>query len=460
MRLGGYYLYALGPTKGPQFNRFEPKLVEVIVDAPKHAKQSLTRTTKMMKRLFMIALGVAASFWSLALATPIEREQVQKLDPDKIAQLKQKGRSAAQVDRTSDDRPTHLRRRAYVDPSLADDGSSTPDSRRHVVVKLKTPPAAEKAALARVSHKQVVKREQTTFLDRNGLSSHVISSIQTLSNAIFLNIDASQVESLANDPDVVSIKRVSNYELHLDETVPYIGATAAQTQGYTGNGVKVAVLDSGIDYTHAAFGGEGTIEGFYKAYDDNTRRDGLFPTAKVVDGIDFVGEAWPGGDIAPDNDPIDGQGHGTAVADIINSVAPGVLLYAVRVCARLAQSCYGAALMQGLEWAVEQGVDIVNLSIGSPYGTPFDHDLSQAINAASQLGVLVVASAGNSGDKPYIVATGSSARSALSVAQTQVPSASLQLLEVAGVDYRAVFMPFSTPLELELSGTGKSRSHA
>jgi hypothetical protein len=108
--------------------------------------------------------------------------------------------------------------------------------------------------------------------------------------------------------------------------------------------------------------------------------------------------------------------------------------------------------MQGLEWAVEQGVDIINLSIGTPYGTPFDHDLSQAINAASQLGVLVVASAGNSGDKPYIVATGGSAASALSVAQTQVPSASLQLLQADGVDYHAVFMPWSEPLEGEITG--------
>lgn len=137
-------------------------------------------------------------------------------------------------------------------------------------------------------------------------------------------------------------------------------------------------------------------------------------------------------------------------------------LYAVRVCARLAMQCSGIALMKGMEYAVDpngdgdtsDAVDIVNLSIGTPYGTPFDHDLSQAINAATDLGVLVVASAGNAGDKPYSVATSSSARSALCVAQTEMPSASLQLLRVAGVDYRAVFMPWSPFLDSVVSGPG------
>ena len=50
---------------------------------------------------------------------------------------------------------------------------------------------------------------------------------------------------------------VGNYEKALDETVPYIGATAVQNQGYDGTGIKVAVIDSGIDYLHANLGGSG-----------------------------------------------------------------------------------------------------------------------------------------------------------------------------------------------------------
>jgi subtilisin family serine protease len=149
--------------------------------------------------------------------------------------------------------------------------------------------------------------------------------------------------------------------MQVSETVPYIGATTVQNQGYDGTGVKVAVLDSGIDYTHARFGGGGTVGAFNAAYFDNVNRDGLFPTSKVVGGYDFVGEEWPGGPIAPDDDPIDGEGHGTAVADIINSVAPGISLYAIRVCGRLSLSCNGMAMLQGLEWAFDNGMDVVNL---------------------------------------------------------------------------------------------------
>src|SRR2546425_880832 len=91
----------------------------------------------------------------------------------------------------------------------------------------------------------------------------------------------------------------------------------------------------------------------------NTTTDGLFPTAKVVGGFDFVGERWPSGPLAPDPDPIDcgpsaiaapcAGGHGTHVADIIagndsvshKGVAPGALLYAVKVCSTVSTSCSG-----------------------------------------------------------------------------------------------------------------------
>ena len=63
------------------------------------------------------------------------------------------------------------------------------------------------------------------------------------------------------------------------------------------------------------------------------------------------------------------------------------------------------------------------MSLGSDYGESFDDDLSLAVDNASALGMLTVAAAGNGGDKPYIAGTPANARTALSVAQTQVPSA-------------------------------------
>ncbi|MGH8264397.1 MAG: S8 family serine peptidase, partial [Steroidobacteraceae bacterium] len=75
-------------------------------------------------------------------------------------------------------------------------------------------------------------------------------------------------------------------------------------------------------------------------------------------------------------------------------------------------------------------VDIVNMSLGSNYGQPFDDDLSFAVDNATLAGVLTVAAAGNAGDKPYIVSTPSAANSAISVAQTAVPSEKLNLMKI------------------------------
>jgi subtilisin family serine protease len=303
-----------------------------------------------------------------------------------------------------------------------------------------------------------------------------IARVQKVLNAVFLEIDASVLPQLAKDPAVERIAPVGSYEMDLSETVPYIGATAVQGMGYDGSGVRVAVLDSGIDYTHAALGGSGDPADF-DANDPTIIEGGSFPTAKVIGGYDFVGSDWFGGagspPEAPDPDPLDdglGGGHGTHVAHIIGGlgfiapdaapgVAPGASLYAVKVCSSISTACSGIALIQGMEFAVDpdgddnpsDAVDVINMSLGSDYGQAFDDDLSTAVDNATNLGVLTVASAGNGSDKPYIVGTPSTAPSALSVAQTSVPSA-IQIVmevvspaEIAG-PYAAVFQPWSVPL--------------
>ena len=152
-----------------------------------------------------------------------------------------------------------------------------------------------------------------------------------------MTLAASFTESLVRDftvipavaalPGVHTVRQLHDYQLDLSETVPYIGATAVQNVGFNGAGVRVAVLDTGIDYTHKFFGGPGTAAAYTAAYGTttadtrNTTTDGLFPTAKVVGGFDFVGERWPSGPLAPDPDPIDcgpsaiaapcAGGHGT-----------------------------------------------------------------------------------------------------------------------------------------------------
>jgi subtilisin family serine protease len=347
--------------------------------------------------------------------------------------------------------------------------------RVELLVRLKGGPVAthhDKSRIGRMSRKGQLKVEQADFLRRAGKlapRSKALLSTQMVLNAVVMEVDADQIDAIASDPDVLSVTRVHNYEMDLSETVPYIGAADVQATGVDGSGIKVAVLDSGVDYTHANLGGGGTLTDYQNAYGTgtadsrNTRRDGLFPTAKVVEGYDFVGEQWPSGPLKPDDDPIDFEGHGTHVADIIGGVggvAPGVDLYAVKVCSAVSSSCSGIALIQGMEYAVDPNgdgdpsdkVNIINMSLGSSYGQPFDDDLAAAVDNASALGVLTVASAGNSGDKPYANGTPAAAPTALSVAQTQVPSAVLPFIEVGDNDYPAVFQPWSVAAESALAG--------
>ena len=267
-------------------------------------------------------------------------------------------------------------------------------------------------------------------------------------NAVIVSIDARRLSTVAQLPGVVSVRAVGNYQLHLSDTVPYIGAAAAQTAGKDGSGVRVAVLDSGVDYTHRNLGGPGTLDVYNTCY---AQKDvapfgacaNLFgPTApKVVGGYDFVGELWPLlGDRSEDPNPIDFEGHGTHVADIIagrsadgahKGVAPGAKVYAVKVCSAVSSSCIGIALLKGVDYALDpngdgdisDAVDVINMSLGQSYGQRED-DLSEASANAVRYGVVVVASAGNSADRPYILGSPSSTPEVISVAQTQVPGAS------------------------------------
>ena len=283
---------------------------------------------------------------------------------------------------------------------------------------------AQKSALA--SHRDTLRARQNDMMSQlQGMGAKELGRVHVAHNAVAVSVDASSLASIAQLSGVVKVRPVVDHVLDLSETVPYIGAATAQANGRTGAGVKVAVLDSGIDYTHKNLGGAGTPEAYASAYGTatsdpkNTTRDGLFPTAKVIGGYDFVGESWPNTPETPDEDPIDLEGHGTHVADIIagksvdgthKGVAPNASLYAIKVCSAVATSCSGVALLQGMDYAIDpngdgdtsDAVDVINMSLGSPYGQ-IEDDLTLAATNAVKLGVVVVVSAGNSANRPYIV---------------------------------------------------------
>ena len=384
-----------------------------------------------------------------------------------------------------------LATRSVLHPSLA-----TATGRVDVLLRL----SGESVAGSDESRsREQVLAEQAALINRvlaTSPNAEVVASMQLSTNAVVLRVDATDLPKLARDTGIVRVVGVSDYRLDLSETVPYIGASTAQQFGARGQGVRIAVIDSGIDYTHKALGGPGTQAAYEAAWaplpasapfipvvapgtgylvvndPGTTADDGLFPSAKVIGGYDFVGESWPNTGLLPDPDPIGAPdattfgGHGTHVADIIAGklgVAPAAKLYAVKVCSAPATSCSGVALLQGLDFALDPNgdgrirdrVDIVNMSLGSSYGQPFDDDLSFAVDNASKVGVLTVASAGNSADKQFITGSPAAASSALSVAQTEVPSATLQLMTLLAPitgERGAVFQPWSVPLSTTIEG--------
>ena len=311
--------------------------------------------------------------------------------------------------------------------------------------RLRAQGAAEQALNTELrSHRDALRSRQDALVNTlRGFGAEELGRVHVAHNAVAVSVDASSLAAIAQLPGVARVRPVIHYELALSATVPYVGAAAVHAAGKDGTGVRVAVLDSGIDYTHRNLGGPGTPAAYAAAYGagpadpKNTTRDGLFPTAKVVDGFDFVGEAWPSGARTEDPDPIDFQGHGTHVADIIagrsadgthRGVAPGAKLVALKVCSAVATSCNGVALLKAMDFALDpngdgdisDAVDVINMSLGSNYGQDED-DLSQASAIAVKLGVVVVAAAGNAANRPYIVSSPSTGRGVISVAQTAVP---------------------------------------
>jgi subtilisin family serine protease len=323
---------------------------------------------------------------------------------------------------------------ALVDPSLGQ--ASGPNAKRR---------GGSLTNRQQRNYSTTLESKQQELVARvEALGGRVIARVRKAHNAVAVRIDTSRLQELSALPGVRAVRPVRNYQMHLGTTVPYIGAATVHGEGIDGTGVVVAVLDSGIDYTHSNLGGPGTTAAYAAAYGSspadpsNTTRDGLFPTDKVIEGFDFVGENWPNGPLAPDPDPIDFEGHGTHVADIVagrslngfhKGVAPGASLIALKVCSSVSTSCSGIALLQAMDLALDpngdddlsDAVDVINMSLGSDYGQRED-DLSEASNAAAEFGVVVVAAAGNAGDRPYIVGSPSSATGVISVAQTHVPT--------------------------------------
>jgi subtilisin family serine protease len=172
-----------------------------------------------------------------------------------------------------------------------------------------------------------------------------------------------------------------------------IGVPAARAAGYTGKGVKIAVLDTGWDHDHPDLQGTVTAE------------------RNLITGSDNAN---------------DDNGHGTHVAGIIagsgaasngryEGVAPGASLLVGKVL-DAGGSGFSSDIIAGMEWAVAQGADIVNMSLGSSLPSTGEDPLSQAVNTLSaQSKSLFVVAAGNAGPGATTIRAPGAADAALTV---------------------------------------------
>lgn len=240
-------------------------------------------------------------------------------------------------------------------------------------------------------------------------------SYDTLFNGYAVRIDASQRAALARLPGVKHIWAVDRIQLpdyevagggsaaDLATAIQMTGASVAQnTLGFTGAGIKVAVMDTGIDYDHADLGGDGV----------DRSNSTVFPTARVITGWDFVGDAFDFDQTPiPDPYPDDCNGHGTHVSGIVGAngtvkgVAPDVQFGAYRVF-----GCGGSTtsdiMLAAMERAYADGMQVLNMSIGSRAQWP-QYPTAAASSLLVKKGMVVVASIGNNGpggsapDGPY-----------------------------------------------------------
>jgi len=207
-----------------------------------------------------------------------------------------------------------------------------------------------------------------------------------LISATAMLASAEQVRELAANPAVERIWPDLPVHICLDASVPYIRAPQVWAAGYTGRDVPIAIVDTGIDPGHPDFAG------------------------RIMAMQDFTGEG-----------PRDNHGHGTHVAGIIagagnkyKGVAPEASIYAAKVL-HGDGSGYMSEVMAGLEWAVQQQVKLINLSLGGVGPCDGSDALSTTCDAAVDRGVMVCVAAGNYGPGSSTIGPPGCARKVLTV---------------------------------------------
>ncbi|GAK02236.1 LOW QUALITY PROTEIN: subtilase family domain protein [Geomicrobium sp. JCM 19037] len=214
--------------------------------------------------------------------------------------------------------------------------------------------------------------EEFSTMDANNLEDNYdIEILQEFEHIHVLHAELTEeeYEALLDEENIAFVERdhtVTHYQQEVPWGIERISAPAVHANGHTGAGVDVAVLDTGIHEAH--------------------------PDLEVVGGESFVNE-----------DPlVDTNGHGTHVAGTIAAldndeavlgVSPDVNLHAVKVLAANGSGSL-SGIIDGIDWSVDNDMDVINMSLGSPQGS---EAMELAVDHAERSGVVVVAAAGNEG---------------------------------------------------------------
>ena len=288
---------------------------------------------------------------------------------------------------------------------------------------------------------QLEQKQATLAQELRSMDVRVQSSYTIVYNGFRARIPVKRLSEVRKMPGVKAVHPAPEHKPMLKNSVPLIGAKRVWDDlDYAGQDMVIAVIDTGIDYTHSSLGGSGDPDD-YATNDPDLVEPSSFPTAKVIAGYDFAGTEYDAGCTSdqeaaglctstplPDPDPLDENSHGTHVASIAAGVSSGKVSPGVAPEAKLmALKVFGESgstnlTMDALEWAADNYQDhgtphVINMSLGSPFGTGSGPDITAANNAAD-LGMVVVASAGNSGNVSYITGSPGTGTKVISVASS------------------------------------------
>lgn len=203
----------------------------------------------------------------------------------------------------------------------------------------------------------------------------------------FLSVDsADALLAIVSTGELVSVEEDIQFTTQLAQSLPLINQPAAQSAGHTGAGTAVVVLDTGVDYTHAAFG--------------SCSAPGVPASCRVPFVQDF----------APDDGQRDDNGHGTNVTGIVGGVAPGTALIGLDVFD--GSLAFSSDVIDGINWAVANqatyDIAAMNLSIGNTahHTTTCFSSYTAAFASARGAGILPIVAAGNSGSPGGVFQTG------------------------------------------------------